>query len=187
MHETHHTAFLAFTRTEHPHWHANSIRVFHCSDDGGWRYSCYTCRGITCPSRSYYPSTTSLTLEEIEHHVCAVRLGCSTSLLVVDMSSALMVSALLLPLKTPFDWFVRVRKRSNLRALPLVDTTGAMTSICVPGMKQLGLLPHRAVALWITDTSQECKCSLRAPSQLKSFTERWRVRPRSRVDRHPSH
>jgi 3-methyl-2-oxobutanoate hydroxymethyltransferase len=95
-----------------------------------------------------YPSTTSLTLEEMEHHVRAVKRGCSTPLLVVDMpfgsygvsTSASVENAIRL-----------VRAGAEAVKLEggseLVDTIRAMTSIGIPAMGHLGLLPQRAVAL----------------------------------------
>jgi 3-methyl-2-oxobutanoate hydroxymethyltransferase len=95
-----------------------------------------------------YSSTTALSMEEMEHHVRAVRRGCSTPLLVADMpfgSFGVSVAA-------SVDNAVRLI-RAGAEAVKLeggteiVETIRAMTSIGVPVMGHLGLLPQRAVAL----------------------------------------
>jgi 3-methyl-2-oxobutanoate hydroxymethyltransferase len=95
-----------------------------------------------------YPSTTTLTMEEMEHHVRAVRRGCSTPLIVADMpfgSCGVSVPA-------SVDNAVRLI-RAGAEAVKLeggaeiVETIRAMTSFGIPVMGHIGLLPQRAVAL----------------------------------------
>jgi 3-methyl-2-oxobutanoate hydroxymethyltransferase len=95
-----------------------------------------------------YPSTTSLTMEEMEHHIRAVCRGCSTPLIVADMP----FGSYGYNISTSVENAIRL-VRAGAEAVKmeggseLVDTVRAMTSIGISVMGHLGLLPQRAVSL----------------------------------------
>jgi 3-methyl-2-oxobutanoate hydroxymethyltransferase len=95
-----------------------------------------------------YPSTTALTLEEMEHHVRAVRRGCSTPFIVADMPFGSVGVSVAASVENAIRLVRAGAEAVKLEGgSELIETIRAMTSIGVPVMGHIGLLPQRAVSL----------------------------------------
>jgi 3-methyl-2-oxobutanoate hydroxymethyltransferase len=96
-----------------------------------------------------YNGTTSLTLDEMLHHCRAVARGCKTPHLVVDMP----FGTYHISVKDAIRNAVRLIQYGNAESVKLeggldvVPIVKALTSVGIPVMSHIGLMPQRAAAL----------------------------------------